>query len=479
MTFFTKTPLRAIVFTALIALVWLNQSVGGAEWEALRDRTFAAAPEANVLDLVRYPLMFLYRRSPDETLYFATASATLGLPYETKVFTQRGDSALPPVTTPIDGRLHLPYAEVPFEYPPPNLPFVIGPRLVVTSFRGYAHLFGALMGLLLVLAATIAARLGAQRAGEERDSEAQRIFVFGLLLLAHGSIAIQRLDAIVALLAILMVRAAVGKDDRALGFWAGLIGATKLIPILVLPAIVLASDIRGARRLGTIALFAALGLTIGLGPMVVLGRASLGLLLTYHSARGLHVESTLGVLYGAVKAVLGMREATTLDYGSYNFHGPVSKLLAKASTLLTLGLVGVVLQASRPARAAATPTTTTTTTTTTTETDADRQQRTWRIVLAALATMTALWLGGKVFSPQYLTWALPLVIAVPGAGWRRIAVSLGVILVLSQVYLRGFYDHVYNQWPAGILTMMLRLAVLIAFFLVAVRALRADHQATQ
>ena len=75
--------------------------------------------------------------------------------------------------------------------------------------------------------------------------------------------------------------------------------------------------------------------------------------------------------------------------------------------------------------------------------------------------------------------ALPLVIAVPGAGWRRIAVSLGVILALSQVYLRGFYDHVYNQWPAGILTMMLRLAVLIAFFLVAVRALRADHRATQ
>jgi hypothetical protein len=225
----------------------------------------------------------------------------------------------------------------------------------------------------------------------------------------------------------------------------------------------MASGVRGRKRLGTIALFAGLGFMLGLGPMIALGRESLPILLTYHSARGLHVESTLGVLYGAVKAVFGMHEASTMDFGSFNFHGPVSQGLAKASTALTLGLVGVVLHAARGKSEGPSED----------ESEEEKAQRTWRIVLATLATMTALWLGGKVFSPQYLTWAIPLVVAVPGRGWRQLAIALGVILVLSQVYLRGFYDHVYNQWPVGVITMLVRLAVLIAFFLVLVRALRA------
>jgi hypothetical protein len=206
------------------------------------------------------------------------------------------------------------------------------------------------------------------------------------------------------------------------------------------------------------AIGAAIGLAVGLGPMLVLGRASLPLILTYHSARGLHVESTLGVLYGATKAALGMREAGRMDYGSFNFHGPVSQALAKASTALTAGLVGLVLHAAWRSNGGG---------------GGAPRARTERIVLAALAMTTALWLGGKVFSPQYLTWALPLVVAVPGRAWRRVALAFGVILVLSQVYLRGFYDHVYNQWPAGVLTMVVRLVVLVAFLVFVLRRLKA------
>jgi hypothetical protein len=465
--FLTRTRAHAIAFAAFIALVWLNQSVGGTEWEALRDRTFAAQPMSaeHAFDLVRYPFIFLYRRSGDEAIYFETASATLGLPYDTSVFAQRGDSPLPPVATAVDGKLHVPYAEVPFEYPPPNVPFVLLPRLLVKGFATYAYLFGAIMGLLLVSAGIVGARLGAsggawppqagRRPTTEHD-EATRIFGFGLLLLAHGAIAVQRLDAIVALLVVLMVRAARHGDDRALGFWGGLVGAAKLVPFLLLPVLVLAGGIRDRKRLAAVTFGATLGLVLGLGPMVVLGRASLPLLLTYHSARGLHVESSFGVLYGAVKAMAGMREASTMDYGSFNFHGPVSKLLAKSAMAVTLALVALVGYAAHRGagpRAAS-----------------DEITRTERLVLAALATLTALWLGGKVFSPQYLTWAIPLAVAVPGRTWRLVALGLGVVLALSQLYLRGFYDHVYNQWPAGVLTMLVRLAVLIASFVLLVRA---------
>jgi len=67
------------------------------------------------------------------------------------------------------------------------------------------------------------------------------------------------------------------------------------------------------------------------------------------------------------------------------------------------------------------------------------------------------------------------VIAVPGRGWKPIAMLLGVILAVSQLYLRGFYDHVYNQWPVGIVTMVFRLALLGALFVVLLRSLRASR----
>ena len=461
--FFSKrlTAARAIAFTSFIALVWLNQSLGGPDWEAFRDRT-NADPSAHVVDAIRYPLMFLYRRAPDEALYYATASATLGRHYDVDITKTRGDSPLPPLGHPEDGRFHMPYAEVPLEYPPPNLPLVIGPRLFTSSFETYAYAFGALMGALLIAAGLIAARLGSR--ARSRDDEAARIFALGLLLLAHGAIAIQRLDAIVALLLVLMVRAAIRRDDATLGFWGGLLGATKFVPILVLPVLVIASGVRGGKRLGAVSLGATAGLALGLGPMIVMGRESLPAVLAYHAARGLHVESTLGVVYGTAKAIAGMPEIALLDYGSFNFHGRTADLFAKAALPLTLALIGYVAYASRvravpPAR------------------HDDDAARISHIVLAALAATTALWLGGKVFSPQYLTWALPLVVALPLRNWWRLAALLGLVVLLSQIYLRGFYDYVYDQRLLGVITMVVRLAVLGAFFAVLLKLLRRPASA--
>src|SRR5262249_13652902 len=149
--------------------------------------------------------LFLYRRAPDEEMYFATASATLGQPYDKSVFAIRGETTLPPVDVPADGRFHVPYSEVSFEYPPPNVPFVVLPRLVAGTFEAYARVFGAVMGVVLLAAAWIGARLASPDDAAERT---RRMTAFGVLLLAHGALAIQRLDALVALVLVLVVRAA-------------------------------------------------------------------------------------------------------------------------------------------------------------------------------------------------------------------------------------------------------------------------------
>jgi len=65
---------------AFVALVWLNQSIGGPDWARFRERVEAG--EASVVERAWYPMAFLYRRSLDESIYWSTAGAILGLPYD-------------------------------------------------------------------------------------------------------------------------------------------------------------------------------------------------------------------------------------------------------------------------------------------------------------------------------------------------------------------------------------------------------------
>lgn len=446
----------AFAFTAFVALVWLNQSIGGAEWDALRDRH--EAHQTSTWEELRYPLLFLYRRSGDEEIYFATASAVVGAPFDQAALDRRGPTPLPPITTPADGHFHVPYRDVPFEYPPVNVPFVVLPRLLTSSFRVYGVLFSALMGSLLVASAWIGARLG----GRDDDTVAERMGIAGLLLLTHGSIAVQRLDAVIAFLLALALHAGARRRFGGLGFWMGLAGAAKLVPILLLPAAAVAAGARTRSSLLRAALGGLAGLVLGLGPMLVLSPSAFPMLLAYHGKRGLHVESSLGVLYGLLHVVTGSHEVATISYGSYNFSGAVADALARLCTPLALALVAlvtvVVVRGVRKAPAE--------------DTVHDG------LALTLLAGCVALWLGGKVFSPQYLTWGLPLALAIPGRRGLETCVAFGVALFLGQLYLRGFYDHVYNQWPLGVATMVVRLALLVGWFVVLVRALGRPSCAT-
>jgi hypothetical protein len=74
--------------------------------------------------------------------------------------------------------------------------------------------------------------------------------------------------------------------------------------------------------------------------------------------------------------------------------------------------------------------------------------------------LSLLWLSGKVFSPQYMTWALPIAIALP---WARERGLLIAILALSQVYLRIYFDDVLAQTQTGILLLVVRQALVLIF----------------
>lgn len=331
---FTRSPRVAFAAAALTGLVWLNQGPSARRYDAL-----VSVPAADRGAALRawLPFALAYRRSVDEELYYATANAIRGLPVDRAMLAaRRGD--VPPEflrLPPTDGRWHAPYAEVPFEYPAIVLPFVLAPALLSSTFDTFAVLSGALMASLLLGAIAIALHTRSMTQVER----ARGWWAGAALMLAQGGLAVQRLDAIPALLLAVGLWAAARRRPFAMGLGVGLAAAAKIVPLLAL-APMMAADReawRSRAALGRVAAGVLAALAAGFLPMVALaGRAGLAGFLAYHRARGLHVESTYGTLDALAQLATGDAHPATLSFGSYNLDGDAARWWAAASTPILL-----------------------------------------------------------------------------------------------------------------------------------------------
>jgi hypothetical protein len=456
-------PIALVLF---VACVWLNQGVGYDQWEAYRQRV-VDTPLAHPIDTARYPFAYLYREVWDVRLYYEIGNMITGRAADA-AFVTRLHGALPPRFAhsfpAADGHWHAPYAEVPLEYPAPILPFILAPQLVASSFEAYGYAFGALMGLCLVGAAIVSID-AARAAGVDAEGLRKRAWLASGLLLAQGCMATHRLDAVPALWLALAVRSAARRQPLGFGAWMGLAAATKIVPVLMVPAM-LAADARlwrEPRALARAAVGFAATLAAGLLPMFFFSAHALGDVLAYHSLRGLHCESLLGLLLATARCVTGTPSPTALTFGSDNLQGPVADTLATlcgpASVAAALGLAWWTWDRSNL--------------------DRDRADSsdpsTSRVACAAFASLVALWLTAKVFSPQYMTWGIPVVLAIPGALGVRLTWLLVGAMALTQLYVCGHYELVREGHPLGLLNLAARFAVLVAAGVVAARALRAPR----
>ena len=172
------------ILVAFVACVWLNQSVGLLAWEKLRYGVFTD-PAAHVVDAVRYPLVFLYRRSADEALYYGTAAQILG-----SAVRPRGLRA--PLARARDGRLRAttrrrrratgtgtrPGRRCVSSTRRPSCRSCWRPKLVTAGFEPYAKVFGALMGICMVLSIALAVDV-VRRAGAARDVARREVVAGG------------------------------------------------------------------------------------------------------------------------------------------------------------------------------------------------------------------------------------------------------------------------------------------------------------
>jgi hypothetical protein len=231
-------------------------------------------------------------------------------------------------------------------------------------------------------------------------------------------------------------------------------GACKVVPLLVVPAVVAADWAYWRTRLPSLGAWIAAGVAAGFGPMLAISPDAVVDFFRYHGGRGLQVESTLGLLLGAARWVAGAAVPSSFSFGSFNLDGPVADALARLTLPLTVMAAGAVAVLAGRADAR----------------DGDRA-RIERVACAALAATIVLWLGGKVFSPQYLTWGLPLVIAIPGSRGLRAGALALLALTLTQVYHRGFYSLLTEQRFVGLFTVLARDAALVALLAVAAGAM--------
>jgi hypothetical protein len=339
---------------------------------------------------------------------------------DTPVYQRYGDAMA-------DGQV--PYRDFRLEYPPAALPAFVVPSLIQADagLAGYERAFGWLMAACgaVVVALTLAALL-ALEAGPLRLAGVLAFVAFWPLAL--GSVVLTRFDLWPAALTAGALTAFVAGRDR-LG--AGVLGAAvaaKLFPVVLVPlAAVWVWRRRGRRAaLACGAIFAGILAAIFL-PFAVLAPDGLAASIGRQLSRPLQIESLGAALLVALHHVAGLDVEMAAGHGSQNVAGALGDAVGAAATAVQAAALLAIWIAF--ARGPATP------------------ERLLRFAALALVAFVAL---GKVLSPQFLIWLVPVVPLVAGRRGLVATGLLGTALLLTQTwfpyrywdYARGFDETV-------------------------------------
>jgi Glycosyltransferase family 87 len=339
---------------------------------------------------------------------------------DTPVYERYGEAIL-------DGQV--PYRDFDLEYPPAALPAFVLPALAEQG--DYDSAFELLMWACAVGAVVaLGLALAAVDAGTPRLYGA--ICFLALAPLALGTVVLSRYDLWPAALTIAALAAFVGRRER-IGF--GLLGlavAAKIYPLVLLPLVL----VWAAKRRGTRELWIGLGCFVGVlalcfVPFLILSAGGVAHSIGTQLGRPLQLES-LGASFLLAAHQLGLYDATVeSSHGSQNLAGPLPDTIASLQTAFQLAAVGVVWAVF-----------------------AARGQGREGLLTAGAASVAAFIAFGKVLSPQFLIWLLPLVPAVAGTGGLAACALLFVALVTTQLWFPFRYWDVVALEPVGWLVLV-------------------------
>jgi Glycosyltransferase family 87 len=351
-----------------------------------------------------------------------------------------------------DGKV--PYRDFAVEYPPGALPMFALPGLAEPGKNqqvsaGFRRAFETLMwicGAVVLLAMAIVLRVLRR---SDRNVWAALCFAAVAPLLL-GSVILSRFDLWPAAICVAALAALVSNRLRLGHALLGLGITAKLFPVVFVPLGVAYVWKRAGRReaLKCLALLAGVVGAIFL-PFVVLSPGGVWDSLSVQLSRPLQVESLGASLLLVGHHVFGFGLAGETSHGSQNVAGSAAGVLAVATTVLQVGVLGWIWASFARGRG-------------------DREALV-RSTAAALCAFVAL---GKVLSPQFLIWLIPIVPLVRGRRGLWASALLAAALALTQVWFPFRYFRLALHFEAGLSWVLLArdlalvaLTVLLAFTL--------------
>lgn len=312
----------------------------------------------------------------------------------------------------------VPYRDFAVEYPPAALPVFLAPRLSAAAgdFGAYNRAFehwaaGIGAAMVLVTAVTLAAlrpRLA---------SAAAALAFVAVSPLLLGNVVLTRFDFWPAALAVGALAALLWGRDLLGALLLAVAVAAKLWPAVLLPlAVAWIWRRRGARAAARWSVAAVAATAAIFLPFAILSPGGVAHSFATQLSRPLQLESLGSAILIAAHHVAGLDVAIHSDHGSQNLVADATTWTAGVSTGLQLALLGAVWTAF--ARGPATP---------------------QRLVAAAAAAVAVFVAFGKVFSPQYLVWLVPLVPLVRGRRGAVASALLAAALVLTQLWFPDRY----------------------------------------
>jgi len=364
---------------------------------------------------------------------------------DTPVYERYGEAIL-------DGQV--PYRDFDLEYPPAALPAFVLPALAQEDDYGSAFEL-----VMWACAAAAVVALGIALAAV--DASTARLFgaicFLALAPLALGTVILSRYDLWPAALTIAALAAFVARRERV-GFGIlGLAVAAKIYPLVLLPlALVWIAKRRGTRELWIgLGCFAGV-LALCFAPFLILSPDGVAHSIGTQLGRPLQLES-LGASLLLAAEQLGLYDATvTSSHGSQNLAGSLPDAIASLQTAFQLVAVGVVWAVF-----------------------AARDRGREGLLTAGAASVAAFIAFGKVLSPQFLIWLLPLVPAVAGAEGLAACAVLLVVLVTTQLWFPFRYWDVVALEPVSWLVLVRNLLLVALYAILLVTLSRRERGAAR
>jgi hypothetical protein len=348
-----------------------------------------------------------------------------------------------------DGRV--PYRDFELEYPPAALPVFLLPALV--DGDDYGTTFELLMWACAA-AAVVFVGLAAAASGASPGRVMGSVAFVALAPLALGSVILTRFDFWpAALVAAALAALLAGRDRLGCGVLA-LAAVAKVYGLVLLPlALLWTARRRGGREaLVSAGVFLAV-LAVVVLPFAVISPGGLADSVERQLERPLQIETLSSAALLAAHQLGAYDPTVVSSSGSQNLAGSLPDALAAVQTALQALAVAVVwlLFAVGP-----------------------RDRRSF--AAASAAAVTAFVVLGKVLSPQFLIWLIPLVPLVVGTAGAVAASLLAVALVTTQLWFPYRYWDVVALAPTGWLVFA-RDLVLVGLFAVLVVAMTRRREA--